>query len=137
MKDGYVYLASPYSDPEEVIRTRRFWAVCAVTAHLMRDGHIVYSPIAHSHPVALCGGLPTEWDFWARFDETMLHAARELWVLTLPGWDNSRGVKAEIRIAQRLEKPIKQLSWPGRPRVELRDLEPFVGSHLGEVAAHG
>lgn len=101
-----IYLASPYSHPDEAVRARRFWDVCDAAAKLMREGHQVFSPIAHSHPIALCGELPTDWEYWRDYDEAMLAASSELWVLMLDGWRDSVGIKAEVAIAERLGLPV-------------------------------
>lgn len=72
----------------------------------MRDGHYVFSPIAHSHPLALCSDLPTHWEYWREYDEAMLGACNELWVLMLDGWKDSVGIQAEIAAAERLGLPV-------------------------------
>ena len=60
--DGLIYLASPYSHPDFVVRQRRFDADCQATATMVRAGLIVFSPIAYSHPLTRYGlpgdGLP-------------------------------------------------------------------------------
>ena len=92
-----IYLASPYSSPDECVRAQRFCATCRVAGHLMRHGYDIFSPSAHSHPIAtLSGGLPKGWAFWGRVDRQFLRMCDELWVLTLPGWRESEGVRAEI-----------------------------------------
>lgn len=101
-----IYLASPYSHPLPEVREARFRTVCRVAARLMSEGAIVFSPIAHSHPIAMAGQLPTDWTFWDRYDRAMLEASAELWVLRLDGWKDSTGVVAEIDIATHLGKPI-------------------------------
>lgn len=101
-----IYLASPYSHPDSAIQESRFIEVCRVAAAMMREGHLIFSPIAHSHPIAMAGSLPTDWEFWRKYDHAMLDAASELWVLKIPGWDESQGVQAEIVYAIALGKPI-------------------------------
>ena len=103
-----IYLASPYSHPDSAIREERFRAACQAAAQLMRAGNIVYSPIAHSHPIAL-HGLPTDWRFWERHDREHLIRCEELVVLMFDGWRESEGVHAEIRIAAELGKPVRYL----------------------------
>lgn len=104
-----IYLASPYTHPDAAIREQRFHTVCRAAAALMRSGHMVFSPIAHSHPIAM-HGLPTTWDFWERVDREYLRRCDELVVLTLDGWKQSRGVQAEVRIAGDLGKPVRHLA---------------------------
>ncbi len=71
----------------------------------MREGHIVFCPIAHSHPLVE-HGLPTGWAFWERWDQAFLERCDAVVVLMLDGWESSVGVQAEIRIGTELGKPI-------------------------------
>ena len=65
----------------------------------MRAGVPVFSPIAHSHPVAHY--LPREnridHDFWMRVDGPMMEAASGLIVVLVEGWSESKGVAEEIK----------------------------------------
>jgi hypothetical protein len=108
MKNTVAYLASPYSHPDPAVREERYQAACRAAAALMRDGQLVYSPIAHSHNLSTYG-LPTDWAFWSQYDREMLARCDELLVLMLDGWDISIGVREEIRIALELGKPIRFL----------------------------
>ena len=103
-----IYLASPYSHPDAAMREARFRDVCRAAARLMREGHVVFSPIAHGHPIAAYG-LPTDWRFWEPFDREQLERCDELVVLTLAGWRESKGVQSEIRIARELGKLVRFL----------------------------
>jgi hypothetical protein len=105
-----IYLASPYSHDDAAVRERRFHDVCAAAAALMARGILIFSPIAHTHPIALAGALPTDWEFWKRYDMVMLDASAELWVLMLDGWDRSKGVKGEIEIMRGLGRPVRILT---------------------------
>lgn len=100
-----IYLASPYTHPDPAVREVRFRAACRQAAEMFRCGIPVFSPIAYSHAIA-AHDLPLEWDFWARFDEAFLEVCSEVWVLTLDGWRESRGVQAEIELAHELGKPV-------------------------------
>lgn len=102
-----IYLASPYSHADPAVRQQRFETVCFVAANLMREGTHVYSPIAHTHPIALKGDLPKGWDFWEAFDRKMLAACQECWVVMMDGWRESKGVQAEIKIAEEMGLPVK------------------------------
>ena len=100
-----IYLASPYSHPDPVVRQWRFDAACQATAAMIRDGRPVFSPVVHSHPLTRYG-LPVEWEFWERYDRAYMAACREFAILTLEGWKESKGVKAEIHIAAELRLPL-------------------------------
>lgn len=123
---GYIYLASPYSDDDEAVEVKRFWAACAATARMMRSFDVViFSPIAHSHCVALCGGIPKDWAFWKKYDEVMLSGAHQLWVLMLEGWEESVGVKAEIAEAHRLGLEI---SYFAPTEEDLKEYAPCIAA---------
>lgn len=103
-----IYLASPYSHPDEAIREERFRAVCKVAAKFMKHGHLIFSPIAHTHPIAQ-HGLPKGWEYWKKYDTEFIRMCEELWVLMLEGWSRSCGVKAEIALAVEMEKPLRYI----------------------------
>ncbi len=102
------YIACPYTHANPAIMEQRFHAVNAFAVEIMNGDRdrVVFSPISHSHPIATAGDLPPDWDYWARFDRAFLTHSRELLVLMLPGWAESRGVSAEIEIAKELGIPI-------------------------------
>ena len=91
-----IYLASPYSDPDQSVMVRRFEDACEAVAHLTNSGKTVYSPIVHFHPVAIRHQLPRDFAFWREVNFNMLDRASKLYVLMLDGWRDSVGVQAEI-----------------------------------------
>lgn len=105
-----IYLASPYSHPDPSVMQRRFEEICDVAGRLMRDGVHLYSPIAHTHPIAVRQDLPRGWDFWKQYDEKLLAACSELWVCTMDAWEQSKGVAGEIEIALALGKPVRYIA---------------------------
>jgi len=107
---GITYLASPYSHPSAVVREQRFQAACRAAAALMQQGRVVYSPIAHTHPIAVLCDLPKGWEYWRQYDEAFLAASSEVVVLMLDGWQESAGVQAEIEIAERDGKPVRYMT---------------------------
>ena len=78
-------------------------------AELMAQGLLIFSPISHTHPIHLAGNLPGDWEFWKEYDRSFLEWADELWVMRIDGWEQSKGVKAEIEIAKGLKKEIVYL----------------------------
>lgn len=100
-----IYLASPYSHPDPAVRQKRFEAACRAAAALLRAGLPVFSPIAHSHPIAM-HGVPGTWAFWQYVDREYLRRCRAVVVLRLAGWDTSVGVQAEIEAARQLGIPV-------------------------------
>ena len=105
MTSDIIYLASPYSDPDPAVREARFHAVCREAALMTHNGLAVFSPIAHSHNIAL-HGLPLDWEYWKRVDHSFLALSASVVVLMLDGWRESTGVIAEIKWADELRKPV-------------------------------
>ncbi|MBU6231544.1 DUF1937 family protein [Patescibacteria group bacterium] len=104
--DGLIYLAAPYTHHSTHVRDARFQSINKAASVLMRRGFLIFSPISHTHPIAMAGSLPTGWDFWKRYDETVLSYCCCMIVLTLPGWQESKGVCSEIGIAKSIPIPI-------------------------------
>lgn len=103
MKRHLVYLASPYSHADPSVREERYRAAKKKAAELMQAGHVVFCPIAHSHPIA--EDLPEEFvvnhEFWMTQDLPILRAAERVCVLMLPGWMASLGVRRELEEARK------------------------------------
>lgn len=109
-----IYLAAPYTHHCAVKRIERFNKVNEVAARLMNEGHIVFSPISHSHPIAehLKPELLTDHDWWMNQDLSFIGEwADELHVLRLPGWNESKGVFAEINFAVDNAIPIRYIDF--------------------------
>lgn len=107
----YIYLASPYSHPDQEVREARYRAACRKAAQYATKGIAVFAPIVHSHP--LVPYLPKEqcmdFDLWMRLDLPLLKDAAEMHVLCIAGWRESRGVTREIEFADYNKIPWKQV----------------------------
>ncbi|MCH8135215.1 MAG: DUF1937 family protein [Proteobacteria bacterium] len=106
-----IYLASPHSHPDRKIRQQRHDDVCKFAADLMKRGFQVFCPIAHSHNIAILLDDPAVFDFeyWVEFDFKMIKLCDELYVAQLDGWQESRGVQAEIEYAKALGMKISYI----------------------------
>lgn len=104
-----VYLATPYSKYKLGIE-QAFIDASALAARLMLAGVKVYSPIAHTHPLAVHGNVdPLDHSIWLPFDEAMMHACAALVVAQMQGWRESYGVNHEIEFFTKAGKPIVYL----------------------------
>ena len=103
------YLATPYSKFPGGIK-RAFVEASKLAARLMLAGVKVYSPIAHTHPLAVYGDIdPLDHYIWLPFDETMMTLASNLIVAHMHGWQESKGIKHEIEFFEKASKPIFDL----------------------------
>jgi len=103
---GLVYLATPYSKYELGIEAA-FKDACKLTADLQKVGLYVFSPIAHSHPIAVHGGLdPLDYRIWAPWNEKFMLSSSCLLVGKLAGWSQSVGVWAEIDFFRKRLQPV-------------------------------
>ena len=94
-----IYIASPYSHVEARIRVERFEIAKQVTATLLKRGRHIFSPIVYSHTLAVEFELPKDFTFWESLDYEFVERATELWVINMPGWNESKGVYKEVKRA--------------------------------------
>lgn len=104
-----IYLASPYTHPDHSIRVRRYQAALEATIALCRMGHFIFSPIVYCHQLHEAG-MGGDWSTWAEFDKDIIRRAAAMWVLTIDGWRESKGVQAEIDFASEIGKPMRALT---------------------------
>lgn len=90
-----MYLAIPYSHPDPRVRELRFEIANFITAKLMCEGMIVFSPISHSHPM-VAHGLPSGWEYWKSQDTAFMNACKTLSIVDIKGWKESKGVSDEL-----------------------------------------
>lgn len=109
-KCGMAYLATPYSKYPKGIEVA-FRDAAALTARLLRAGMKVFSPIVHTHPIAIHGGLdPLDHALWLPFDEPMMRRSEVLLVAKMEGWEKSFGIAEEIKVFRKTQKPIYYLN---------------------------
>jgi nucleoside 2-deoxyribosyltransferase len=109
-----IYLAIPYTfNP-----AKSFVIANKVTAKLMEAGHVVFSPISHSHNVAdfLPPELRTDSDWWMQHDLPFVEWADEVHVVCIGEYgcnliEDSKGVRMEIEHAKLHHKPIKIIDY--------------------------
>jgi len=106
-----VYLATPYTHPDERIRESRFAISNKVAAWAMRQGHTVFSPISHSHTIAayLPEELLLDHEFWMEQDLPLLRKCDALWVYPEDAAEVSRGVAREVREAEACGIPVRHV----------------------------
>jgi hypothetical protein len=123
-----IYLASPYSHPDAAVRDQRYLAACRAAVSLLRNGETVFSPVVQGHALSRFG-LPTDWAFWQRHDEQHLARCDEVFVLALPGWEESEGVQHEISLARRLGKVVRYYPESSLSGRNVCPVSPQIGQH--------
>ena len=105
MNKKLIYIASPYTDEEAHIITKRYEDVMVTTAKIIDElPHIVpFSPIVYSHLINKICQKPVS---WYEFDMVLLNRCDQLLVLQLDGWKSSYGVGLERGEAMRKGIPI-------------------------------
>lgn len=104
-----IYLASPHSHPDPLVREQRYLSALRATQHLLAKKEWAYSPIVHNHVIAQLGDLPNGFEFWQEFDLHMIDLASKVVVLRIDGWEASKGIKAEVEYATSLGKSVEYL----------------------------
>ncbi len=105
-----IYLAIPYSDIDHDLSFR---TANKIASELMLAGNIVFSPISHGHAIATENPVPTDFGFWCATCFSFIEWCDEIHIVTLPGWNASVGVSAEITYAISNNKIIKYIEVPG------------------------
>ena len=105
----FEYLAIPYSHKEEDVMSFRAEVSNIICADLMNQGRYIYAPISSCHHIAKTYGLPRDWQFWKGMDEVFVSLCKRFLIVTLPDWENSTGVMAELAIAKRHNIPVEHI----------------------------
>lgn len=101
-----IYVASPYSHPDFLIRKSRFLIVEQFVAHcLINLQTAVFSPIVYWHKIAVDYDIPSDAQTWLPFNTNMIRRSESMFVLKLEGWQESKGVKLEMNFAKMLNIP--------------------------------
>ena len=93
---GLIYLASPYSDVDEVVRKTRYFQTMIACKALHDRGVPVISPIVYGHQFAQEFGAPIDYDYWETLNQALTDKADQLVVLQLFGWNASVGIAKEL-----------------------------------------
>ncbi|MFP9230242.1 DUF1937 family protein [Pectobacterium cacticida] len=104
-----IFLACPYSHPDENVINQRFLACNNVAAKIIASGHAVFSQVTMSHPINLAFENIDKANIgkiWAPVDAIFMDVMEELIILDLEGWDKSAGIKREIAFYQKRNQRV-------------------------------
>ena len=111
MNQEVIYLASPYSHPEDSVRIENYRKISKVAAKMTAEGKVVLSPITYGHTLVDFHEMPTSWDFWITFCFNFLIKCDRMIVCKMEGWDKSKGVLEEISIAKDHGIPVEFIEY--------------------------
>lgn len=95
-----IFLSLPYSSNDPSVIEYRYQISLQVSAKLLLEGHIVFSPISTGHPLTkLDSMIGTDWKFWEDYCKTLIDLSDEVYVVQIDGVDSSIGVSGEILYA--------------------------------------
>lgn len=132
-KYDLIYVGTPYTKYPAGIEAA-FIDACKFTAKLMKAGLRVYSPIAHTHPIAIHGGIDplAVNDIWIPFDKAMMAKSDAMIVAEMETWEQSGGIQHELDTFAEAVKPIYYIDpVTMEVREDLRNI--FVGLQWGVV----
>jgi len=107
-----IYLASPYGHRDPAVMQDRYEQVCQAAADMVAEGQMAISPIAYGHTLLGYREMPGDWTFWESFCISLLAKCDRMIVLQMDGWQESRGVQAEIRYAEANGIPVDYIEPP-------------------------
>lgn len=119
-----IYVASPYSSPDPIIRKTRFLITQNFVLHLLRNHNIAaFSPIMYWHEVATTNSLPFEAKDWQAFNTDMIRHCEGAYFLELRGHEESKGMEFERRICRILHIPMFRFGEDFMPIIEHESTE--------------
>lgn len=97
---------SPYSSPIPELETQRYELVLQFTTNLLISGFHAFSPIVYCHNLAIQNNLGRDAKTWMKFNMEMLRHAEVAYLLQLPGWEKSQGIKVEMGVCKMFDIPV-------------------------------
>jgi hypothetical protein len=101
-----IYLASPYSHPGAPVRAERARACGRAVLLLAQQNIQAFAPVFYGHELETKFKTHLSYDYWIDFGLRMMEKCAGVYVLTLSGWRESRGVRKECERAHALHLPI-------------------------------
>lgn len=101
-----IYVAAPYNHLDSSVVQLRIEQLYEYLGILMMDGNHATSPLFMHEIVTRFKDIPTSYTYWETYCLHTLNLCDEMYVLKLPGWESSKGVRAEIDFCERNLIPI-------------------------------
>lgn len=94
-----IYIGIPYTHPDKTVMEDRYKLVSSITAYLVKRGFIVFSPITYGHTLCEFEDMPRDFKFWNELCLSFLVTSDLLVCVKALGWEESRGLDAEMEFA--------------------------------------
>jgi hypothetical protein len=105
-----VYIASPYSVYPGGLE-RAFITVTQLAADLLRANVRLFCPITMAHPIAMHGRIdPVDHAIWLPAMAPFMDACDAMLIAEMRGWDESYGVREEIKVFRAAGKPLWRIA---------------------------
>lgn len=99
-----IFVAAPYGNPDLMIVETRVFYIMEYCSKLLAEGKSCISAVVFGHPIIkLNNNVRVDWQDWKELCTTLIISSTQLHVLMLDGWENSIGVKEEIKLAEQLK----------------------------------
>ncbi|HET8688460.1 MAG TPA: DUF1937 family protein [Methanosarcina sp.] len=97
MSKEFVYVAAPYTHDVEDVVLERIELIYNAMAFLSKERGLHVTTPLFMHELCLRRPMPGDYAFWQTYCLNLLKRCDRLIVLKLEGWEESKGVKEEIR----------------------------------------
>lgn len=111
------YLACPYTDPNPKIMQLRYAVNAQVAADLFKEGIMVFAASMHNAFIEEIANLKDRFSTWQAFNHLMIERSDRVLVVTLDGWEQSKGVQDQIQYAKKLNKNVELIE-PSKKMVQ-------------------
>lgn len=92
----FPYIAQPFSHKRLKVMKDRYKAGVAISAALFKVGQPHYAPIVSTFPPSTILKNSNDSGFWVKLDEVILRRCDAVWVVMMPEWASSKGIKREV-----------------------------------------
>lgn len=106
-----IYISTPYSHTDKEVVEKRVLLVTLYVAKLVSEGTMAISPITYGDALLKVRKLPSDYSFWNTFCLSLLNKCDEMIVYKIDGWEDSIGVKDEIRYCLENNIPVEYIEF--------------------------
>src|ERR1700752_1389041 len=106
MPKPLIYLAGPLTHSDPIKEEQRAQDHSRYAGKLLQAGYLIYSPIAETWNIGKYAKIGGKWETWREKDLLLLSKCDRMLILQLEGWNESKGVKGEVKFCLTNNIPI-------------------------------